>query len=793
MTRRLTAAIALTLLLVAVFATPGHAQQPAPLQKSDLIRLLSGATYTKAEVAGIIEQSCLSFTPTERDRADFRALGADAAVMTAIDRCGTGPDLTLSLQRTDFTVPAGGSVAIPVQVRRGGASAAGVGLGLIGSESIRGGSGRRVTTVTDAQGNASFQLPVGTAVARYNLTIDAGEQSLDGPRAVTVRVAPGAATQATVAPDPIVVQGAETQVRVVVRDRYGNPVPSSPVRLAPAGVPGAAALAEGTTSTTGELVVSLPSSVLAQVQGVAVLSGDAALAELRVALGRLPEAEAAFVAGTGQSADVGRPVSEPLVLEVRDTEGRAAAGREVRFSARNGTVAPEVVVTDAEGRAAVRVTVGESGEEAEVVARVGELERSTRVTITRGGMTGAEFDATLAEGAALLATGDADGARSLYERLASAQPERLEPRIGIAESFAVAGRYEEAVERYRSILRLAPSRYDAQVGMARASLGAGDAETAARWYELGLSQNRGDARVWVGLGDARADLGRRDEAREAYEQALAIDPGNEDARGGLGRLAAHPLLLEADVWGGNTFDNGRDASVRWAELRIHPVGGLELWGGFDNALNFRHPYLVRGNVDIEAGYGGVAYGWGSDRKHRTAFEYGRRTHPVGGTIQSTWTLSQRVGIAGGSWVRFEGWLGHWYDRDDWVVYGEAGIRAGSGLTLRPMLSYGDYAGSTVSRDPAKEFRAGLALRYEAGTGWGIEPGFAYGSVSSDVNEALDGSLWDATARLWYAFSPQVALDGFVRYQSPPGEPADVALTDFWTVGLGLRLGVARPH
>lgn len=64
------------------------AQQAHPLRKSDLIRLLSGSTFSQEEIAGMVRRTCLSFAPSGRDRADFTALGASAAVLSEIDACG---------------------------------------------------------------------------------------------------------------------------------------------------------------------------------------------------------------------------------------------------------------------------------------------------------------------------------------------------------------------------------------------------------------------------------------------------------------------------------------------------------------------------------------------------------------------------------------------------------------------------------------------------------------------------------------------------------------------------------
>lgn len=63
------------------------AQGIAPLRKSDLVRLLSGSVMSQQEIAQLVRRNCLTFTPTERDRSDFRRLGAEPPVLAAMDAC----------------------------------------------------------------------------------------------------------------------------------------------------------------------------------------------------------------------------------------------------------------------------------------------------------------------------------------------------------------------------------------------------------------------------------------------------------------------------------------------------------------------------------------------------------------------------------------------------------------------------------------------------------------------------------------------------------------------------------
>src|SRR6266446_2639708 len=71
-------------LLLALFLVT---QGAAPLRKSDLVRLLSASAMSSVELAQFVGRNCLTFEPTERDRTDFQRLGADRALLDAVDRC----------------------------------------------------------------------------------------------------------------------------------------------------------------------------------------------------------------------------------------------------------------------------------------------------------------------------------------------------------------------------------------------------------------------------------------------------------------------------------------------------------------------------------------------------------------------------------------------------------------------------------------------------------------------------------------------------------------------------------
>ncbi len=76
---------ALSAFLALLLALQGGS--PASLRKTDLVRLLSGAGMSSADLSQLVRRNCLTFQPTERDRNDLRMLGADASLLAAVDEC----------------------------------------------------------------------------------------------------------------------------------------------------------------------------------------------------------------------------------------------------------------------------------------------------------------------------------------------------------------------------------------------------------------------------------------------------------------------------------------------------------------------------------------------------------------------------------------------------------------------------------------------------------------------------------------------------------------------------------
>jgi hypothetical protein len=96
-------------LLLAVLLTQGT----APLRKSDLVRLLSGAEISSAELEQLVRRNCLTFDPTARDRNDLRLMGADSNVLAAVDDCARRKASPRSVARRPAPPPPARAAAPP--------------------------------------------------------------------------------------------------------------------------------------------------------------------------------------------------------------------------------------------------------------------------------------------------------------------------------------------------------------------------------------------------------------------------------------------------------------------------------------------------------------------------------------------------------------------------------------------------------------------------------------------------------------------------------------------------------
>ena len=225
-------------------------QGVAPLRKSDLVRLLSGSVMSQQEIAQLVTRNCLTFTPTDRDRADFRLLGAEAPVLAAVDGCARRasrpaptpvatrppaapplpPPVRVSPERSSFV--AGGGQSGPAGMRLPRAlvfeARDSAGTALAGQAVTFTGINARIeppSIPTDADGRARVAVTLGERVGSAIVLAVAG----DVEKQAAFRVSVGPVAQLVVAcgaaelsgrvvlrPDTVAV------LRVSARDAYSN-------------------------------------------------------------------------------------------------------------------------------------------------------------------------------------------------------------------------------------------------------------------------------------------------------------------------------------------------------------------------------------------------------------------------------------------------------------------------------------------------------------------------------------------------------------------------------------------
>jgi len=64
-----------------------RSQGTSPLRKAELVRLLATGALKQRDIAALVRRNCVTFRPSERDRAELRAAGADEEVLAAVDQC----------------------------------------------------------------------------------------------------------------------------------------------------------------------------------------------------------------------------------------------------------------------------------------------------------------------------------------------------------------------------------------------------------------------------------------------------------------------------------------------------------------------------------------------------------------------------------------------------------------------------------------------------------------------------------------------------------------------------------
>ncbi|MGH7521432.1 MAG: Ig-like domain-containing protein [Gemmatimonadales bacterium] len=387
--------VALAVLAAGTAPALAAAQTPAPrpLDKGEVIRLLTNPLFGQSEVADVVRRSCVGFSPTERDWADFRKAGASGEVIASVAACTSrrsAPPVAEASSRPaaltavpvtpEVVAVAGSPSSVRVFVHRGGVPQRRVPLTLRGTTSV--GLQRDATAVTDDSGMAVFPLPpVGQAGTHRFEVLGRSGSTFPGRPGVSFVVRSGEPGRLRVTPDYIASTERGVTIVATVTDSLGNPLGQEPVELSSGvGTPVSAA-----TDSLGRASFALAPGALPRGGALQLRVRRLAAIEVPVAdVAGLSGAATGFTAAGARRGRVGSALSEPLVFRARTVQGNAPTGRVVRFRAVNARVKPDSAVLDSTGRVALDVVLGTRAGEALVFATIDSVEKLVTFLVEPG-------------------------------------------------------------------------------------------------------------------------------------------------------------------------------------------------------------------------------------------------------------------------------------------------------------------------------------------------------------------------------------------------------------------------
>lgn len=511
-----------------------------------------------------------------------------------------------------------------------------------------------------------------------------------------------------------------------------------------------------------------------------------------------------------------RDTTVRVVAALEDTYGNAARGRRV-FLRDPSTGEETTAVTDGEGEAvflldaermrdgrALLLTAG-GGALAELPVEVREVDFVTAgERFERGAPVGEGADDPA--GGSPIEPGDSAPAPETGETAEAAEAreaarpdsipvsgedlDRLETEVLISRGYRElsADRPVHATAHFRTAVEREPVNPRALEGLGQALARSGRPEEAAAIYERAVAASPGDAELRIALARTLDEAGQREKAERAYVDLLAMSPQRVAVAQELALLRSQPYRVDVSVWGGAMLESGSTALLRAAEASLLVTRSLRLWGRYDRSLGLEPPPLLRGRDLFEGFFGGAELLWGARREFATRVEVGRRRDPVADLDQNVVRVEQTVLMPVGrsyAGVTVGGFLGRWFDRDDWLAYVRGRVPMGDRFSLEPGLFLGETVGTETAltgRSPEREVRFLLPFAFRDPRGWVVEPAVAFGSVEGET-ETMTGRLVEGRLRLEAPIAGPHRFRVFLLHHSPPaGEPFQAA-----TAGLALRL------
>jgi len=147
---------------------------------------------------------------------------------------------------------------------------------------------------------------------------------------------------------------------------------------------------------------------------------------------------------------------------------------------------------------------------------------------------GDNYEASVKQGDEARQAGNFDMAIPLYGRALQANPQGIDAKLGLGQSYLSIGASTEAAAQFRDVLAKRDSNLVARRGLATALIGMGQPTLAEEQVALVLQSEPSDYRALNVLGVALDMQGRHAEAQANYRRAIQLAPSYLPTRSNFG-------------------------------------------------------------------------------------------------------------------------------------------------------------------------------------------------------------------------------------------------------------------
>ena len=212
---------------------------------------------------------------------------------------------------------------------------------------------------------------------------------------------------------------------------------------------------------------------------------------------------------------------------------------------------------------------------------------------------GDNYEASVKEADEARRAGNLDTAIPLYGRALQANPQGVEAKLGLGQSYLSIGASEEAAAQFRDVLAKRESNIAARRGLATALIGMGQPTLAEEQIALVLQADSSDYRALNVLGVALDMQGRHAEAQANYRKAIQLAPDYLPTRSNFGlslAITGPPQEAVAQL--------APIATARGSDARIRQNLALAyaMAGDFENSLQISRRDLDEHNAQRQLYY-----------------------------------------------------------------------------------------------------------------------------------------------------------------------------------------------